>query len=115
MRAGGDEHKVEARTLKPVEMTAALSSGSAPLPSLPQPRPRASRLILGSAPSRFEATRQPSGPPTKAADLRPNPLTGTCSRELLLPEYSSAARLRDMLLRTLDWHAAAGSGGFYAA
>ena len=107
---------MEARNLKPVEMTAALGSGSAPLPSLPQPRPRASRLILGSAPSRFEATRQPSSRPTKAADLRPNPLiTGTCSRELLLPEYSSAARLRDMLLRTLDWHAAAGSGGFYAA
>ena len=39
----------------------------------------------------------------------------TCSLELLLPEYSSAARLRDMLLRTLDWHAAAGSGGFYTA
>ena len=39
----------------------------------------------------------------------------TCSRELLLPAYSSAARLREMLLRTLDWHAAAGSGGFYAA
>ena len=30
-----------------------LSSGSAPLPSLPQPRPRAPRLIQGSAPSRF--------------------------------------------------------------
>ena len=41
------------RTLEWVEMTAALGSGSDPLPSLPQPRPRAPRLILGSAPSRF--------------------------------------------------------------
>ena len=58
-------------------MTAALGSGCAPLPSLPQPRPRAPRLILDSALSRFEATRQPSSGPPKAADLRPNPLTGT--------------------------------------
>jgi len=36
-------------------MTAALGSRSVPLPSLPQPRPRAPRLILGSGPSRFEA------------------------------------------------------------
>ena len=64
------------RILKPVEMTAALGSGSAPPPSLPQPRPRAPRLILGSAPSPFEATRQPSSGPPKATDLRPNPLTG---------------------------------------
>ena len=64
-------------TLKRVEMTAAVGSGSAPLPSLPQPRPRAPRLILGSGPSRFEATSQPSSGRPKAADLRPNPLTGT--------------------------------------
>ena len=63
-------------TLKRVEMTAALGSGSAPLPSLPQPRPRASRSILGSAASPFEATRQPSSGPPKATDLRPKPLTG---------------------------------------
>ena len=68
-----------ASTLKRVEMTAALGSGSAPPPSLPQPRPRAPRVILGSAPSRFEATSQPSSGPPKAADLRPNPLTGTRS------------------------------------
>ena len=48
-------------------MTAALGSSSAPLPSLPQPRPWAPRLILGSAPSRFEATGQPSSGPLKAA------------------------------------------------
>ena len=61
-------------------MTAALGSGSAPPPSLPQPQPWAPRVILVSAPSRFEATsqlttqcRQPSGPP-EAANLRPNPL-----------------------------------------
>ena len=56
-------------------MTAALGSGSAPPPSLPQPRPRAPRSILGSAPSRFEATRQPSSGPPTATDLRPNPLS----------------------------------------
>ena len=41
------------RHSKRVEMPAALASGSPPLPSLPQPRPSAPRLILGSAPSRF--------------------------------------------------------------
>ena len=60
-----------ARTLKRVEMTAALGSGSAPRPSLPQPRPRAPRSILGSARSRFEATEQPFQWPSKAADPRP--------------------------------------------
>ena len=40
-------------------MPAVLGSGSAPLPSLPQPWPRAPRWTLGSAPSRFEATSQP--------------------------------------------------------
>ena len=48
-------------------MTAALGSGSEPVPSLPQPRPRAGRVPLDpghSAPSPFEATRQPaSGAP----------------------------------------------------
>ena len=53
-------------------MTAALGSGSAPLPSLPQPRPRAPSLMLGSGPSPFEATRKPSSAPPKAPqDLRP--------------------------------------------
>ena len=60
------------RTLKRVDTAAALGSGSAPLPSLPQPRPRAAHLILGSGPSRFEATRQPFKGPPEAADLRPN-------------------------------------------
>ena len=41
-------------------MTAALASGSAPLPCLSQPWARTPPLLLGSAPSRFEATRQPS-------------------------------------------------------
>jgi hypothetical protein len=49
-----------AGTLKPVETTAPLGSGSAPRPLLPQPRPRAAHLLLGSGPSRFEATSQPS-------------------------------------------------------
>ena len=64
-------------TLKPVDTAAALGSSSAPLPSLPQPRPWAPRLILGSAPSRFKATCQPSSGPPKAENLRPNPLAGT--------------------------------------
>ena len=41
-------------------MAAALASGSAPLPCLSQPWARTPPLLLGSAPSRFEATRQPS-------------------------------------------------------
>ena len=68
-------------TLKPVDTAAALGSGSTTRPPLPQPRARALPLLLGSGPSRFEATRQPSSGPPKAADLRPNPrpnpLTGT--------------------------------------
>ena len=40
-------------------------------------RPRAPRLILVSAPSSFEATRQPSSGPFKAANLFPNRITGT--------------------------------------
>ena len=44
---------IQPQARKRVEMPAALASGSAPLPSLPQPRPSAPRLILGSAPSRF--------------------------------------------------------------
>ena len=35
------------------------------------------RSILGSSPSRFEATRQPFSGRHWAADLRPYPLTGT--------------------------------------
>ena len=58
-------------------MTAALGSGSAPLPSLPQPWASALPLLLGSGPSRFEAMNRPSSGPPKAADLRPDPLTGT--------------------------------------
>ena len=45
------------RTLKPVEMTAALGSGSAPPPSLPQPRRRAPRWILGSLSQPIRSTR----------------------------------------------------------
>ena len=74
-----------ARTRTWVEMNAALGSGSAPLPSLPQPRARASPLILGSGPSRFEATSQPSkGRPKTAVDLRANPLAGTLTLTLTL-------------------------------
>jgi len=82
------------RTLKPVETTATLGSGSAPPPSLPQPRPRAPRLILGSAPSRFEATSQPSSGPPKAADLRANPLPGKQWSEAQKAEEAQARRAR---------------------
>ena len=58
-------------------MAATLGSGSAPLPSLKKPRARVFPLVLGSAASPFEATRQTSSGPPKAADLRPKPRTGT--------------------------------------
>ena len=48
------------RTLKPVEMTAALGSGSTTRPLLPQPWASALPLLLSSGPSPLEATRQPS-------------------------------------------------------
>ena len=51
--AGRRGHTSSHRHRKRVEMPAALASGSAPLPSLPRPRPSAPRLILGSAPRRF--------------------------------------------------------------
>ena len=60
-------------TRRPPSPAAALQPPSA----LPQPWASALPLLLGSGPSRFEATRQPSSGPPKAADLRPNPLTGT--------------------------------------
>jgi hypothetical protein len=63
----------EEGSLWPVETAAALGSGSDPLPSLPQPRPRAPLpLILGSGPSLLEAIRLPSS--GKAEDLLANPL-----------------------------------------
>ena len=77
-------------------MTAALGSGSAPMPLLPQPWARALPLLLGSGPSRFEATRQPSSGPPKAADLRPNPLTGnhiTATYHLLQQRAGRVSRL----------------------
>ena len=61
------------RALKPVEMTAALGSGSAPRPFMPQPWASALPLLLGSGPSPFEATHQPSSGPAEAEDLDPNP------------------------------------------
>ena len=52
-------------------MTAALGSGSAPLPSLPQPWARVLPLVPGSAASPFEATSQPCNGPPEIEDLRP--------------------------------------------
>ena len=65
------------RSFKPVDTAAALGSGSAPLPSLSQPRARALPRHLGSGPSPFKATRQPSKGRARAVGLRPNPLAGT--------------------------------------
>ena len=64
-------------TLKPVDTAAALGSGSAPLPSLPQPWARVLPLVLGSAASPFEATRQPSKGRPETEDVPPNLPTGT--------------------------------------
>ena len=55
------------RILKPVDTAAALASGSAPRPLLPQPRPRAPRLILGSA---HAASKPPASPPVALPRLR---------------------------------------------
>ena len=69
------EEAKESCTLQPVETTAALGSGSTARPLLPQPWASAPPLLLGSGPSPFEATRQPSSGPPKAEDLRPTLLT----------------------------------------
>ena len=66
-------------TLKPVDTAAALTSGSTTRPRLPQPRASALPLLLGSGPSPFEATRQPSSGRPETEDLRSKPLTGTTS------------------------------------
>ena len=79
-------------------MTAALASGSAPLPSLPQPWARALPLLLGSGPSPFEAIRQPSSGRTKAEDLRPKPLTGSGGLPALLPALTDVHRLLTLTL-----------------
>ena len=84
------------RTLKPVDTAAALARGSTARPPLPQPWVRALPLLLGSGPSRFEATRQPSSGRPKAADLRPNPLTGTATIRYDAPASAEAA------VRTMD-------------
>ena len=65
------------RSLKPVDTAAALASGSATRPPLPHPWASALPFLLGSGPSPFEATRQPSKGRAGAEALRPNPLTGT--------------------------------------
>ena len=63
--------------LKPVDTAAALASGSTTRPPLSQPWARVLPLFLGSGPSPFEATRQPSKGRPETEDLRSNPLTGT--------------------------------------
>ena len=69
--------------LKPVDTAAALASGSTTRPPLSQPWARVLLLFLGSGPSPFEATRQPSKGRPETEDLRPDPLPGTaCSATL---------------------------------
>ena len=62
--------------LEPVDTAAALASGSAPRPPLPQPWASALPLLLGSGPNPFEATHQPSEGRPETEGLRTNPLTG---------------------------------------
>ena len=96
--SGGDHPKTKGTggTLKLADTAAALGSGNAPLPSLPQPWARVLPLVVGSAASRFEATSRPSSGSPKAADLRPNPLTGTAAYmppEMIKALVSSSAPL----------------------
>jgi len=78
------------RNLEPVDTAAALGSGSAPLPSLPQPWARVLPLVLGSAASPFDAIHPPSGGPPKAEDLRPDPLTGKMVEHGVVEKAGSA-------------------------
>ena len=66
MLQGGDFTNGDG-TLKRVDTAAALASGSATQPPPPQPRARALPLLLCRGPSPFEATRQPTSGPPKAA------------------------------------------------
>jgi hypothetical protein len=70
-------------TLKPVDTAAALASGSTTWPPLSQPWARALPLFLGSGPSPVAASHQSPSAPPKAADRRPNPLTGMYREEEL--------------------------------
>jgi len=102
-------------SLKRVEMTAALGSGSAPLPSLPQPRPRAPRLILGNGPCRFEATSHPSGGSPKAADLLPNPLTGNRPKISCQPGHRLFASTTQLVAGIRHLSALLGGADVYVA
>ena len=76
-------------------MTGALGSGSTTRPPLSQPWARALPFLLGSGPSPFEATRQPSKGPPKAADRRPNPLAGIdLAARLVVAALVCSQRLR---------------------
>ena len=81
------------RILKPVDMAAALASGSTTRPLLSQPWVRTLPLLLGSGPNPFEATRKPSTGPPRAADRRPNPLAGMDLKNEKLA--ASLATMRD--------------------
>ena len=65
---------------------------------MPQPWARALPLVLGSGPNRFEATREPSSGPAKAADLRPKPLTGSGGLPALLRALTDVHRLLTLTL-----------------
>ena len=78
-----------AYTLQPVATAAALASGSTTRPPPSQPWARALPLLLGSGPSPFAATRQPSSGRPKTEGLRTSPLTGTTAATCTLPTLAS--------------------------
>ena len=79
----GAAGRTASKVFKPVDTAAALASGSTTRPPLSQPWARVLPVFLGSGPSPFEATRQPSKGRPETEDLRPDPLAGTaCSATL---------------------------------
>jgi len=89
------------RTLEPVEMTAALGSGSTALPSQPKPWARAPRVVLGSGASSFEATHQwlsqgcgSAHQPAHRYDLMKQPLLYSLIKGLTLLNLISIAFFR---------------------
>ena len=86
-------------------MTATLTSGSAPLPSLSQPRPRAPRLIPGSAPT-------PSKPHTSPPVALPRLRICAPTRSQVRTDGGKSLRvgeMREVLSRAGSSQSAAGS------
>ena len=97
MQTRRDQRSRSCCALEPVDTAAALASGSTTRPPLPQPWASALPVLLGSGPSPFEATCQPSKGRPGTEGLRPNPLTGTLSeyknkRDLMVKGGENAAQ-----------------------